>query len=65
MHVPRGGVHGLRVPEGTGAEVPTIFTPGIPRERFVLELLEIRESARALTPEQWTEFYRQHDQYMV
>jgi quercetin dioxygenase-like cupin family protein len=65
VHVPKGGVHGLRVPEGTCAEVLTLFVPGIPRERFVLELLEIRESGRALTREQWADFYRRHDQYMV
>lgn len=43
----------------------TLFTPGIPRERFVLELLEIRASGRELTREEWAEFYRRHDQYMV
>jgi quercetin dioxygenase-like cupin family protein len=65
VHVPRGGVHGLRVPPECGAEVLTLFTPGIPRERFVVELLEIRDSGRSLTAGQWTEFYRRHDQYMV
>ncbi|QIM19941.1 hypothetical protein G7075_00355 [Phycicoccus sp. HDW14] len=43
----------------------TLFAPGIPRERCVLELLEIRQSGRELTPQEWTEFYRRHDQYMV
>jgi quercetin dioxygenase-like cupin family protein len=65
VHVPRGGVHGLRVTNPEGAEVLTLFTPGIPRERFVLELLEIRTSGRELTHEEWAEFYRRHDQYMV
>jgi len=63
-YVPRGGVHGLRVADGP-AEVLTLFAPGIPRERCVLELLEIRQSGRELTPQEWTEFYRRHDQYMV
>ena len=65
VHVPRGGVHGLRVPGGEGAEVLTLFTPGVPREEFVLELLEIRRSGRMLTTEEWAEFYRRHDQFMV
>ena len=65
LHVPRGGIHALRVGEGAGAEVLTLFTPGIPRERFVLELVEIRESGHTLTAQEWTEFHRRHDQYMV
>jgi quercetin dioxygenase-like cupin family protein len=63
-YIPRGGIHGLRVREEP-AEVLTLFVPGIPRERFVLELLEIRQSGRQLGPEQWAEFYRRHDQYML
>ena len=63
-YVPRGGIHGLRVPEGP-AEVLTLFVPGVPRERFVLELLEIRQSGRQLTQEEWADFYARHDQYMV
>ncbi|MBT9256453.1 cupin domain-containing protein [Phycicoccus sp. MAQZ13P-2] len=63
-YVPRGGVHGLRVPEGP-AEVLTLFVPGVAREQFVLELLEIRQSGRTLTAQEWTEFYARHDQYMV
>ena len=63
-YVPRGGIHGLRVTEGP-AEVLTLFVPGIPREQFVLELLEIRQSGQRLTPEEWAEFYQRHDQYMI
>ena len=63
-YIPRGGIHGLRAVHGP-AEVLTLFVPGVPRERFVLELLEIRESGRQLTEEEWAEFYRRHDQYMV
>jgi quercetin dioxygenase-like cupin family protein len=65
VHVPRGGVHGFRVPEGAAADVLMLFTPGIPREQFFLELLEIRQSGRTPTSDEWTEFYRRHDQYMV
>jgi hypothetical protein len=63
-YVPRGGIHGLRVPKGS-AEVLTLFVPGIPREQFVLELLEIRQSGQRLASEEWAEFYRRHDQYMI
>lgn len=64
VYVPPGGIHGLRVTEGP-ADVLTLFLPGIPRERFVLELLEIRLAGRELSEEEWAEFYRRHDQYMV
>ena len=63
-YIPRGGIHGLRAVQGP-VEVLTLFVPGVPRERFVLELLEIRSSGRQLTPDEWVDFYRRHDQYMV
>lgn len=63
-YIPRGGIHGLRTVDGP-AEVLTLFVPGVPRERFVLELLEIRQSGRHLTQQEWADFYRRHDQYMV
>ena len=58
------GIHGLRAIEGP-ADVLTLFVPGIPRERFVLELLEIRQSGRQLTQEEWADFYARHDQYLA
>ena len=63
-YIPRGGIHALRVVESP-ADLLTLFVPGIPREKFVLELLEMRQSGQQLTQEEWTEFYRRHDQYMV
>jgi len=65
VYVPAGGIHGLRATEDRPAEVLTIFCPGIAREQFVFELLEIGRSGEALSPEEWTDFYRRHDQYMV
>lgn len=66
VFVPRAGVHGLRVAaDAPPAEVLTLFTPGVPREDFVTELLEIRSSGQDLTPEELTRFYARHDQYMV
>ena len=61
-HVPEGGVHAFR----NGADVETafliLFAPGIARERFFVELAEIRESGATLDEEQWVEFYARHDQ---
>ncbi len=41
------------------------FSPGVAQGRFAYELLEITKTRAPLSPEQWTEFYRRHDQYMV
>jgi hypothetical protein len=49
----------------TPAEVLTIFSPDIAREKFVYELLEITRTGRTLSPDEWTAFYGRHDQYMV
>lgn len=56
FYVPRGGIHGVRVGGDEPAEVLTRFTPRIPRERFVMELLEISALGRRLTQDEWTEF---------
>ena len=42
-----------------------LFAPGAPRERYFLELAEVAASGRVLTPEEWTDLYARHDQYMV
>lgn len=42
-----------------------MFVPGIPREQFVIELLEIRQSGQRLSQKEWAEFYQRQDQYMV
>jgi hypothetical protein len=42
-----------------------LFAPGIARERFFTEMAEIGDSGRALSPEEWTDFYARHDQFMV
>jgi quercetin dioxygenase-like cupin family protein len=65
VYVPPGGIHGLKVVGDTPADVLTIFSPGIAREEFVYELLEITRTGRTLSPDEWTEFYGRHDQYMV
>ena len=65
VYVPRGGIHGLKVEGDTPAEVLTIFSPGIAREEFVYELLQITRTGRTLSSGEWAEFYARHDQYMV
>jgi hypothetical protein len=42
-----------------------LFTPGAPREAFFEGLTEITANGRQPTDEEMTEFYRQHDQFMV
>jgi hypothetical protein len=41
------------------------FTPGAPREAYFEGLAELAASGRQPTAEEMTEFYRQHDQFMV
>ena len=42
-----------------------LFSPGAPRERYFEELAEIGNSGHQLSPEEWTELYARHDQFMV
>jgi hypothetical protein len=42
-----------------------LFAPAPPREEYFRELAEIGESGRTLSPQEWTELYARHDQYMV
>ena len=34
-------------------------------ERFFEEMAEVGNSGRTLTPEEWTDLYARHDQFMV
>jgi quercetin dioxygenase-like cupin family protein len=65
LHVPHGGVHGFRNESGEPASMLILFTPGAPREAYFEELADLSNSGRELTPEEWTELYLRHDQYMV
>ncbi|HEY8373256.1 MAG TPA: cupin domain-containing protein [Pseudonocardiaceae bacterium] len=65
LHVPPGGIHGFRNESGAPASMLILFTPGAPREGYFEELAAIAAEGRQLTPEEWTELYRRHDQYMV
>ncbi|GLW96488.1 cupin domain-containing protein [Microtetraspora sp. NBRC 16547] len=65
LYVPEGGVHAFRNESGEPASMLLLFTPGAPREAYFEELAEIAITGRQLSPEEWTELYRRHDQYMV
>ena len=65
LYVPEGGIHGFRNDGDEDASMLILFAPGPPRERYFEELAEIARSGRAPTPEEWTELYARHDQFMV
>ncbi|SEF56527.1 Cupin domain protein [Nonomuraea solani] len=65
LFLPEGGVHAFRNESGEPATMLILFTPGAPREAYFEELAEIAGTGRQLTPEEWTELYLRHDQYMV
>jgi mannose-6-phosphate isomerase-like protein (cupin superfamily) len=63
--VPPGGIHAFRNESGRPASMLLLFTPGAPREAYFEGLAELATRDPAPTPEEMTEFYRRHDQYMV
>ncbi|WP_405151783.1 cupin domain-containing protein [Sphaerisporangium sp. NBC_01403] len=65
LHVPEGGIHAFRNESGEPASMLLHFAPGAPREAYFEELAEIATTGRQLSPEEWTELYLRHDQYMV
>jgi quercetin dioxygenase-like cupin family protein len=65
LYVPRGSIHAFRNDGDADASMLILFSPGIPRERFFEELAEVSRSGRTLSPDEWTELYARHDQFMV
>ncbi|HYY11346.1 MAG TPA: cupin domain-containing protein [Kineosporiaceae bacterium] len=65
LYVPPGGLHAFRNESGEPASMLMIFAPGAPREAYFEELVEIERSGRELGPDEWTDLYARHDQYMV
>lgn len=62
LHVPPGGVHAFRNPDGP-ASMLTLFTPGAPRETYFQELAGLDDVARAaMTAADRTALYTRHDQ---
>jgi mannose-6-phosphate isomerase-like protein (cupin superfamily) len=64
-HVPPGGIHGFRNESGEPVSMLLHFAPGAPRESYFAAVAEVARGERTLTPEEWTDLYRRHDQYMV
>ncbi|MEO3788610.1 cupin domain-containing protein [Nonomuraea sp. B10E15] len=65
LFLPEGGVHAFKNESGEPASMLILFTPGAPREAYFEELADIATTGRQLSPEEWTELYLRHDQYMV
>jgi mannose-6-phosphate isomerase-like protein (cupin superfamily) len=63
LYVPMGGIHGFRAPSDDPSSMLILFAPAPPRERYFIELAEIREAGRELSDDEWTDFFAQHDQY--
>lgn len=62
LHVPPGGVHAFRNPDGP-ASMLMLFTPGAPRETYFEELAALDAAARtAMSPGDWTALFARHDQ---
>jgi quercetin dioxygenase-like cupin family protein len=62
------GVHGFRNDGDEETSFLILFAPGIARENFFAEMVELRTSGRTpadLTPEARRAFYARHDQVMV
>ena len=63
--VPPGGIHAFRNESGAPASMLLLFTPGAPREAYFEGLAELATADREPSPDEMTEFYRRHDQFMV
>ena len=65
LFVPERGVHGFRNDTDAPAALLMMSTPGVRREDYFAELVEVLESGRSLSPEEWTALWARHDQVMV
>ena len=65
LHVPDGVVHAFANDADEPASMLILFAPGAPRERYFEELAELARTGGRLSPEDMTELYARHDQYMV
>jgi quercetin dioxygenase-like cupin family protein len=65
IYIPAGGIHAFGNESDAAAVTLILFAPGVARERYFEELADIGNSGRQLTPEEWTELYSRHDQFMA
>jgi quercetin dioxygenase-like cupin family protein len=62
LHVPEGGVHGFRNESGAPASMLILFTPGAPREDYFETLIDAART-KAMTQDDWAEFFLRHDTF--
>ena len=65
LHVPEGAAHAFSNDAAEPASMLILFAPGAPRERYFEELAELAGAGRRPSPEEMTELYARHDQYML
>lgn len=65
LYIPEGGIHGFRNDSDAAASMLILFSPGVAREAYFLELAEIGASGREMTKADWDDLYARHDQVMV
>jgi mannose-6-phosphate isomerase-like protein (cupin superfamily) len=65
LFVPEGGIHGFRNVSDEPASMLMMSIPGARREAYFAELARVSASGHRLSPEEWTELFARHDQYMV
>lgn len=65
LFVPEGGIHAFRNAGSAPARMLMMSTPGVRREDYFAEVIEVVGSGRDLDPEEWTDLFARHDQYMV
>jgi mannose-6-phosphate isomerase-like protein (cupin superfamily) len=63
--VPEGGLHGFRNESDAPASMLILFSPGAPREAYFEGLVEIVESGRQLSQQEWDDFFERHDNVWV
>jgi quercetin dioxygenase-like cupin family protein len=65
VYVPKGGIHAFKAESDEPSSMLILFAPGAARERYFIELEEIRASGRTLTKREWAALWARHDQTMV
>jgi quercetin dioxygenase-like cupin family protein len=65
LYVPKGGIHAFSADSDEPSSMLILFAPGVARERYFIEIEEVRRSGRRLSAQEWTELWARHDQYMV
>jgi quercetin dioxygenase-like cupin family protein len=65
LYVPKGGIHAFSADSDEPASMLILFAPGVARERYFIEVEEIRASGRKLSAREWKALWARHDQYMV